>query len=166
MCAWVAGPLRVVRLWAGRVRARAQRLGRGWGRALRIPLGVVAFTVLVDEGRTDLRLAAAAVLCATLTWPVWRAPHHGEPEPLRLRSRQRRIAWRATCVLLFAAVAVRLEVGPGAAASALALGCVVPPLVDPLVWRAWPASIRSAARRARGGQRYLEVAIGPGRLWP
>ncbi|WP_152648644.1 hypothetical protein [Streptacidiphilus anmyonensis] len=150
--------LRPVRLWARRVRARQVRwalLARGLGA---LAGGALALPALP----WPVQLLGLALVGGAVTYPLWTAPHHGDPDALRFRRRHRRIGLRAACLLLFAAVAVPLAGGPVAVSLVLALGALTLPALEPLVWRLWPEPLRAAVRRALAAEQYLEAMIGPG----
>ena len=103
---------------------------------------------------------------AAATLPLWRKPEPERgpslPSPRRWRELQRRVCWRVGAMLLlganFALIANRWDVWHGDRAAAQVFGGVglvvlllspIPPLLDPLLWRAWPWEVRRVARAAR-----------------
>ena len=100
------------------------------------------------------------LLAATL--PLWRKPEGSLPSALRWRELQRKVFWRTSVLLVFGAILAlityRWDMWHGAAATAqvfsgvglaLLLLSLIPPLLDPLLWRAWPIQVRRTVRAGR-----------------
>ena len=118
--------------------------------------------VLADGGRSGVALAAALPLWLLgASWRVWRAPEHQLPDALRFRARVRRVSWRVSALSLEgSALALLCRVEhtagvPGGTAGWLLVLSPVPLLLDPLLWRLWPAALR---RSVRSGKVWEELA--------
>ncbi|PWI43310.1 hypothetical protein [Streptomyces sp. ICBB 8177] len=173
-------------------RRHRRRLLRALPRIVLVVAGAAVFAPGTDDSLdadvANLWLAAALpVWWLALTLPLWRAPERGLPDVLRLRRRHRRVCWRLSALMLLGAClalpanayctwkaysGVPLTVweqygryASGAASTGVWLLCLspLPGLLDPLVWRLWPAPLRHAVRRARAA----EALASPGRYqWP
>ena len=167
---------------------RRRRLVRWLVQLALVIVGLVVFLPATDDS-VDADVSNIHFAVGLMVWlvavmiPLWSAPEEGLPEPLRIRSRHRRIAWRIALLVLFAAAvallgdaywAWRADRVPDAAPYArvlrftadshhsgragLWLVCLwpLPGLVEPLVWRLWPQSLRRAVRCARTAEALTE----------
>ncbi|MBY8886297.1 hypothetical protein K7472_15695 [Streptomyces sp. PTM05] len=165
-----------------------KRLLRVLPRIVLVVVGAVVFAPGTDESLdadiANLWLAAALpVWWLALTLSLWRAPERGLPDVLRFRRRHRRVCWRLSALLLLGACLALLtnayctwkadsdvpltvweqysRYASHAGTTGVWLLCLspLPGLLDPLVWRLWPAPLRHAVRRARAA----EALASPGR---
>lgn len=109
------------------------------------------------------------LFAATLS--IWRAPEPSLPSALRWRELQRKVCRRAGVALVFGAmvalIAYRWSMwnGDSSAAGEISVAGLVmlllspiPPLLDPLLWRAWPMEVRRVVRAADFVKDFSELA--------
>ncbi len=154
------------RMFAAGLERRRRRWTRVWRWLPTVGLAAAGAAtggvVLVDGGHSGVALAAALpVWLLGASWRVWRAPEHQLPDALRFRARVRRVSWRVSALSLEGstlALLCRVEqvAGvPGSTAGWLLVLSPVPLLLDPLLWRLWPAALR---RSVRSGKVWEELA--------
>jgi len=131
--------------------AQLQRRRRRFARVRRrlpVPLlgalGVVSGAVAAHTGFSVE--AALPVWVFAASWPVWREPEEGAPDPLRFRLRVRRIGWRASVTLV---LAFSVAQASGATVDWVLALAPVPALLESLLWPLWPRSLRRAVRSAQ-----------------